>query len=614
MNGTGRTSPLITLASVALVVASLYLARDVLIPVALATLLAFLLAPPVARLERFGLRRTGSVLAVVGLSFVVVGLLGWLVAGQFTSVAEQLPQYADNLRERLATVREAVGGKLQEASETVEEIGKEITAEAAEEARADGEPEPLQVAVAEPRMGPIEALGTTVGPLFSVLGFAGIVVIFVVFMLLAREDLRDRFIRLAGAGEIPLTTQALDEASRKVSRYLLLQTMINGAHGAAVAIGLGLIGHPNFLLWGLLSMLLRYIPYVGPWIAAAFPVFTALMSHEGWSMPLATISLFVVLELVSNNWVEPRVYGSRTGVSEVALLISAVFWTWLWGSVGLLLSTPLTVCLAVMGKYVPRLEFLWVLLGDEPVLPPEKRLYQRLLAADPEEAWKLIDGALSQRSLLEVYDTIVLPALALAEHDARRGVLDRRAQDLVLDNLLEIVDGAGEVARRSPLEARAQAQAGPAPRVLCLPARDEADQISSRMLAQVLEQAGVDAEAASVHALASELVELVADRRADLVCVSSVPPTGLAHARYLCKRLCGRFAELPLVVGVWGADLDREGTLARIGCGANTAVAGTLAEARALALEALAPLREANGRALAEARRAAPGVPGVGGG
>lgn len=599
MNGPGRTSPLATLASVALVVASLYLARDVLIPLALATLLAFLLAPAVTRLERRGLGRTGSVLTVVGLACVAIGLVGWLVAGQAVTVVEELPQYADNLREKLATVREAVGGKLQEASKTVEEIGKEITADAAGEA-GEAPVEPFQVEVAEQQLGPLEALGA-IWPVFSVLGVAGIVVILVVFMLLAREDLRDRFLRLAGAGEIPLATQALDESSRKVSRYLLLQTLINGAHGAAVAVGLGLIGIPNFLLWGLLSMLLRYVPYVGPWIAAAFPVLSALMAHRGWTTPLAVISLFAVLELVSNNWVEPRVYGSRTGVSEVALLFSAVFWTWLWGAAGLLLATPLTVCLAVMGKYVPRLEFLWVLLGDEPVLPPEKRLYQRLLAADPDEAWRLVDGALATRPLIEVYDAMVLPALALAERDARRGVLDERSQALVLENLIEIVDGAGEVARRSREPARGEPL--PPCRVVCLPARDLADQVAARMLAQVLETSGVEAEATSVQALASEMLDLVAGRRADLVCVSSVPPTGLAHARYLCKRLCARFGDLPLVVGVWGADLDRQGTLARIGCGTNTAVAATLAEARALALEALAPMRQANGRALAAAQR-----------
>jgi predicted PurR-regulated permease PerM len=601
MDNHASPSRLSTIAAIGIVVAGLYFAQDVLIPLALATLLSFLLAPLVARLERWGLHRVPAVIGVVVLGMLVIVFLGWIVAGQVASIAADLPRYSDNLHSKLDLLRGRFGGMLTQATQTAHDIGEDLAQVAAPAVQAE-EP-PLRVRVDQPSLTPLETIRSTIGPLFSALAVAGIVVVFVIFMLLQREDLRDRFIRLVGGGEIPVTTHALDEASSKVSRYLLTMTFINGLHGTCVATGLALLGFPNFLLWGLLSMLLRFVPYFGPWIAAGFPVFLSLASDEGWTKPLETIGLFVVLELVSNNWIEPWLYGSRTGISPVAVLVSAVFWAWLWGGVGLVLATPLTVCLVVLGKYVPHLGFLAILLGDEPVMPPEVRLYQRLLAADTQEAWRVFEAALEEHSLVEAYDSVVLPALALAEQDHRRGQVEPATQTFLLEGLRDLVDEAGERANRplSPGDASiasvAAAGAAAAPngrelRVLCVPARGASDEIAARMLAQVVAQSGVDARPIAIDALAGELIEEIARNGADVVCLSAVPPTALAHVRYLYKRLSTRFPELPIVVGVWSPQVDRADIAARLGAHPNTTIAVSLAQARAAVAEALTPARQ----------------------
>ena len=567
----------------AIVVAALYFAQDVLIPLALATLLAFLLAPLVSQLERWNWPRVPAVIGIVLLLFGVIAVLGWLVAGQLANVTENLPEYRANLTEKVTALREQFGGTVGRATQTVKEFGEDL----ANVTPGEEEVDPVKVEVDGPQVGPIEGIQSTLGPLFSILGTAGIVVVFVVFMLLQREDLRDRFIRLVGGGEIPVTTQAIDEASQRVSRYLLTQTLINGVHGVVVAIGLAFIGFDNFLLWGLLSMLLRFVPYVGPWIAAGFPIFLSLVAFPGWSTPLVTIGFYVVLELASNNWLEPWLYGTRTGVSPLAILVSAVFWTWLWGAVGLVLATPLTVCLTVIGKYVTPLQFLTILLGDEPVLGPSTRLYQRLLAADEGEAWRVLSKARETQSLIVVYDTLAIPALRDSEQDQRAGRLEPGVQEVVIEHLGRMIDRLGERERAerggSVLERRC--------RVLCLPARDAADALAATMLAHVLDDAEIEACAISGHALASELLDDIDERGTDLICISAVPPTALAHARYLYKRIVARFPEIPVVIGVWDGALDRQETSERIGCQSNAQVVTTLHEARAKVREAGLPMK-----------------------
>jgi predicted PurR-regulated permease PerM len=606
------------LAAIALIVAGLFFARDVLIPIALAILLSFLLTPVVTRLERMGLNRIGSVLAVVTVGFLVLGMIGWIVAGQIIDLARDLPSYQDNIHNKVVQLRGS-GGAFSDAKKVVDQIGKDLAEKRPESQPATqpaaalpgttnehpldtplvdqsvrnlaGKPttDPIQVKVVDDR-NTFQVYGEILGPYLTPLGTAGIVIVFVIFMMIAREDLRDRFIRLVSRGNINITTQALDEASTRISRYLLMQLVVNVTYGIPIAVGLWLIGIPNALLWGLMATVLRFIPYIGPWIAAAMPILLSLAISQSWTLPIYTILLFVVIELISNNVIEPWLYGTSTGMSAIAVLVSAVFWTWLWGVPGLLLSTPMTVCLAVMGKYVPQLQFLNILLGDEPVLEPPMRVYQRLLAMDQEEATDLVEEYLNDKTLIQLYDEVLIPALGLAEQDQHAGRLDADRRQFIRRAMREIVDDLGE-RHRLPVgkvddaseevqanSVKATADANSSVCVVCLPARDEADEIVAMMVAQVLEIGSCQAKYVPVDALASEMVEAADRHRARIVCISALPPSAVTHARYLCKRLRAQIPDISLVVGLWGAKGDIAKTRARLSCKETDQVVRSLTE------------------------------------
>ena len=423
--------------------------------------------------------------------------------------------------------------------------------------------EPITVRVEEPAPTPFEVIETVAVPLLAPVGTAGIVVVFVVFMLLEREDLRYRLIRLVGGGNLHQTTEALNEAGRRVSRFLLMQLVVNATYGIPIGVGLWLIGIPNALLWGVLATVLRFVPYVGPFIAALFPVALAVAVAPGWGLVFWTVALFVGLELVSNNVVEPWLYGASTGVSTVAILVAAIFWTTLWGPVGLLLSTPITVCLAVLGRYVPHLGFLDVLLGSEPVLTPPERFYQRMLAGDPEEGEEIAEEFLEGRPLADFYDGVALPALRLAEADRQRKVLVGERRALVTESLVKVVgeladheepdsegEGGGEVLGASPV-----AWAGKP--VLCVAGRTGLDRAAAAMLAQLLERRGIAARVLPPDALSPEGVAgLDPDGcRAGLPVLSG--PAAVAHARQACRRLRRRAPGARILVGLWGGQLDQ---------------------------------------------------------
>jgi AI-2E family transporter/B12 binding domain len=389
-----------------------------------------------------------------------------------------------------------------------------------------------------------------------------------------------------------VTTQMMEDAGARVSRYLSMLFLINVTFGASVGIGLYLIGVPNAILWGILAAALRFIPYIGPWIAAAMPIGLSMAISTGWVAPILTVGLFVVLELFSNNVMEPWLYGKNTGVSPVAILVAAVFWLWLWGPVGLLLATPLTVCLLVVGKHFPQLSFLGILLGNEPVFEPKKRIYQRLLAGDQEEADELLEDLLEHKPLAEVYDTVLIPALALAETHWHRGEFNDGKHKFIMESLKEMIQD--QIDRQQEVQAQeksADTQAATADSglvddvidssslcILSLPARSEADEIAAMMLAQVLETKSCVVHAVSVTYLASEMVDFVEQRKADVVCVSATPPGAMMHARYLCKQLRRRFPKVKLVVGLWDIEGDLVKASERIGCGAT--VVATLADAQ----------------------------------
>lgn len=588
-----KWSWMLTLVSLAGVVAVLYLAKGVLIPLTLAVLLSFLLAPVCSWLERRKLGRVPSVLVTAVLAFALLGAGAWAVTVQLIDLVPRIPEYQKNIQTKLHPVNDYFIAVLSKVRKTAGDIDQSVPpSEPADEPQGREErPQPVRVVLSP--SSPVQVIGGTLGSVFVVIGSAGIVVVLVVFFLIRREDLRDRFIRLIGGGRVTVTTQTLEDAAARVSRFLLTQLFINITFGLPIAIGLYFIGVPSAVLWGLLATVLRFIPYIGPWIAAAAPIGLSMAISTGWAAPIVTVGLFVVLELFSNNVMEPWFYGKSTGVSSAAILVAAIFWTWLWGPIGLLLATPLTVCLLVIGKHVPQLSFLDTLLGNEPVFELKTRVYQRLLAGDQEEAAELVLDDLEHRPLVEVYDTVLVPALALAETHWHRGEIDEGRHKLIFQSLRASIEELGE--RQQAIQTKeaaaektnADGHPGLAPLadssrlcVLCLSAHGEADQIAGMMLAQLVETRECRPHVVSVAALVSEMGDLVEQHKADVVCISATAPAAVMHARHVCRRLRARFPEMHLVVGLWDAQGDLAKAKERIGCGTAAHVVSTLAAAR----------------------------------
>jgi predicted PurR-regulated permease PerM/methylmalonyl-CoA mutase cobalamin-binding subunit len=558
----------------AFVIATLYFARDLLIPLALAALLTFLLAPLVTRLERW-IGRIAAVLLVVTMIFSMIGMAGWVLTRQLVDLATRLPDYKVNIETKLHSFQLPSGGAFKRLSETVEELKKDFRgADAPIVSQVPGKPGtavavpvsaaptlPVQV-VETSKANPLQLLQVIISPLLGPLGTTGLVILLVIFMLLKREDLRSRLIRLIGQGRISATTHALDDANHRVSRYLLMQLVVNVTFGIAVAIGLFFIGVPNAILLGAFATVLRFIPYIGPWIAAAFPIILSLAVSPSWMMPLLTLGLFVLLELICSNIVEPWLYGSSTGVSSIALVVAAVFWTWLWGPIGLMLATPLTVCLVVMGRHVPQLSFLSIMLSDEEALTPAEQCYHRLLTVGLNEASELVDAYVKANSLTALYDAVLIPVITAAETDHQRGSLDNEQRDFVEQDIRDIIEdlGTGRPAPESRLfEDKRETEHSPPPtqapacRVCCLPARADRDEIAGTMLVHLLQQQGFQAQNAPAKLVAGELVKMVDEADVDAACISVVAPSTVIHARYLCAKLRAQLPNLKIVVGLWGA-------------------------------------------------------------
>ena len=555
-------------AAIAVVVGALYLGRDILIPLALAILLSFMLAPIVIRLRRWGLGRIPSVLAVVLLLSVALLGLGSIVASQVVHLADNLPGYEWNLRTKIRDLRIAVpsGGVVERTSDMLRDLRQElqeVTKTPAESEAKSGEqaeaPEPVLVQIQQPDASPLQTLREVGGPLVAPIATAGLVVVFVIFMLLQREDLRDRVLRLVGASDVARATEAMNDAAKRISRYLLMQLVINVLYGIPIGIGLYFIGVPNPILWGLLATILRFIPYIGPVLAALFPIALSFAVAPGWTPPLLTIALFVSLELLSNNVLEPWLYGSSTGLSPVAVLVAAVVWTTLWGPVGLLLSTPLTVCLVVLGRHVPQLGFFDVLLGDEPALAPHVKFYQRLLARDPDEATELAEEYLEEeQSLDKLFDSVILPALGLAEQDRLRGSLDRETVQGIAEDTIDIIDDLAEEQAREPEEGNDHDAVSAAPpeqvAVLCIGARNGLDEAAAAMLARLLVRRGVGAKPMPREVIAGRHLARLQLSGIELICLSYVNPGATQHAHRIVRRLRQHFGrEIRIMVGMWAA-------------------------------------------------------------
>ena len=534
-----------TLAFALVAIATLYFGREVLMPIALSILLTFLLSPLVSWLRARGFPH---MLAVISVSLTALGVavcIGGLVMVQLYDLAKSLPQYRENIQTKVEAISSRSG--------LVEQITKTFEVRKAKKA-VDDAAGPLPVEIRNPKPTSLQTLGAVSSTLFGPLTQAGIVIVLVVFMLAQKEDLRDRFVLLLGEGRLHVTTQALDEAGKKVSRYLLMQLVVNATYGIPVGVGLHLIGVPNALVWGLLATLLRFIPYVGPVIACTMPIGLAIAVDPGWTMAAWTVGLFVTLELISNNVVEPWLYGSSTGVSSFAVIVAAVFWSWLWGPIGLFLSTPMTVCLAVMGRYVKRLRFLHILLADDPALNDEVRLYHRLLAHKGDEAFDFVEALMKKHSLGQVYSQVITPALSLAEQDRHEGLLEEKTAQAVLELTKEVAEG---VAGAAGCGTEPEVREGPVT-ALCIPSNDEADEICARMLGCLLRKSGVSAATTSPDLLVTEQIDKIRASNPSLICISALPPAALRQARLFCKRVRAEFPEIKIVLGVWTATPDRE--------------------------------------------------------
>jgi predicted PurR-regulated permease PerM len=568
-------APMSTTAMVAVlgvVVGALYLGSEILIPLALAILLSFTLAPIVIRLRRWGLGRIPSVLAVVLLLFMVLIGLGSIVTTQLADLATNLTTYEWNLRTKIRELRIALpsGGVIERTSNMLQDLRQELQdvtnppgeEETEGEGTSSGEGEPVKpvlVRVQSPAPTALETLRNVGGPLIAPFATAGLVVVLVIFMLLQREDLRDRVLRLVGGGEVARATEAMDDAAKRISRYLLMQLIINVLYGIPVGIGLYFIGVPNPILWGCLATVLRFIPYLGPVIAALFPIALSFAVAPGWTLPLMTVALFITLELFSNNVLEPWLYGASTGLSPVAVLVAAVFWTTLWGPLGLLMSTPLTVCLVVLGRHVPQLAFFDVLLGDEPALSPEVKFYQRLLARDPDEATELAEEYLEDGSLDKLYDSIILPALVHAEQDRLRGSLPRAAVEEIAEDTIGVIEELEEDYLLSDEAADAAAVSLKPTSILCVGARNGLDEAAAAMLAHLLTQRGAGARAVSRAEISGRRLASLEREGIELVCLSYVNPEAIQHAQRTIRRLRQHFGtEVRVMLGMWAVEPSPE--------------------------------------------------------
>ena len=419
---------------------------------------------------------------------------------------------------------------------------------------------PMAVEVVPPT-NPLESVQNLLGPLAT----AGVVIVFTVFILIGREDLRNRLIRLAGGNRLNMMTQAMDEATQRINRYLFLQLIVNTGYGLVVGIALHFIGIPNPALWGVTAGILRFLPYVGPPLAALVPIVLALAVFPGWHHALVTAGFFIILELLVANILEPLLYGAHVGLSPLAILVSAVFWTLIWGFPGLVLSTPLTVCLVVMGRYVPSLNALNVILGDEPVLPPQAQYYQRLLAGDETEAREVLENCLKEKSLEEVYSEVLIPALTLAEKDRHRNELDEDAQNFIYQSTREIAEELGEAdLERAAEESREKGTGNSGPEngpggvsVLCIPARDDADDVVATLLSQLLERQGNKSQSIAIGTTA-EMLAQVAEANPDIVCISALPPFAIDHARALYVKLRAHSPNVRVVVCLWHSEGNPE--------------------------------------------------------
>jgi predicted PurR-regulated permease PerM len=567
------------------IIGFMYMAAEVLKPLALAVLLAFALAPICVRLERWGVARFLAAAMTVLLTLGVLGFGGYKLGGQLTAMAKELPKRKDNIIAKLKWLKLDEASSISEVNKVVEDVSASIAPR-----RQDTDPErviPVRV-VNSDRTSLVSEIAQTVGPILGTLGILAFDLILVLFILANRDDLVDRMIRVFGRGKISLTTKTMGEVGHRISRYLMTFATVNSCVGLIVGLGLWALGMPYPLLWGALAAMLRFVPYAGPATAFALPFIFSLTESNPW-LPWEVLGLFATLEVTANSFVEPMVYGRTTGVSALGLLVAAMFWTWLWGALGLLLSTPMTVCLAVLGKYVPGLRFFATFLGEESPLKPDVRFYQRLLARDHDGAAALADEVLKDHPRVEFFDTIAIPTLSMLERDSVHEDIDEGQRDFAWWAIEEIVQDLESTPPRdidrAPPPAESDAAALPGGevhecgKIVGVPANDRGDLLALRMLQVVVEPEGCKIALLEPGLTPLQLAEKLSADPPGLIVISHVPPAGLTTARYLVRRIHARLPEVPIIVGRWAEKDDNESAEHLIEAGA-TQVVSSLAEAR----------------------------------
>jgi predicted PurR-regulated permease PerM len=597
MNGSGTARILSRLWLLVIAVVSitvLYLAKVLFLPLAFAILFAFLLAPVVTLLERLHLPRAlAAILVILGFA-ALLGTAAWMLFTQLVAVANDLPVYRDNITQKMEAIHAPSDSAFSRAQKELEKLSDELglaNSTAAPEIRPAGKPgskplgsspeRPVQVREVARPTGRLDQLGGIVEPLTT----AALSVVFTFFVLLQREDLRNRLIRLTGDRHVNVTTQAMNDATRRISRYFSLQLLINFIFGCLIWGALYLIGLPHALLFGSLAALFRFVPYIGSPVAALLPTLLSLAVFHGWTRTAMIGGIFLVLELFTGNYVEPHVYGRHTGLSSLAILVAAAFWTLIWGPVGLALSVPLTVCLVVMGSHVPSLEFLTVMLGDQPVVPAFTCFYQRLLARDQHEASEILETCLKDGSLETIYDSVLIPALILSEKDRQEGDLDESTVQFIHQTARELIDELGfrdngDAETENGTGVRMGHAGAGTFRALCIPVRDETDELGSLMLAQLLEKSRAETLAIPVRR-ADEVLATVSAENPDVVFLSGMPPFAMARAHRLYRSLRAQNPQRKIMIGIWNYPDDVSRAAQKISRGEDLAIATTLAGALA---------------------------------
>ncbi len=577
----------------ALVVAGLYFGQPVLVPVALAILLSLALGPLVTLLQRLHLGHVPSVLLGILFAVAVIVALGTFIGSQFAGLVSELPHYQTNLTAKIRSIEGTARNStvVQRASSTVQNIAHQILNSEQSTATRTGlsrrAQKPIPVVISQPNPEPLAILQAIAGPLLEPFGTLAIVIVFAGFFLLQKDDLRDRFIRLAGSRDLQRATHLVNEGAERLSRYLMLQTAVNACFGIVIGAGLWLIGVPLPGLWGLIAAIMRFVPYVGVPIAALLPILLSLAVDSGWSMVAWTILLFAIVEPITGQMIEPPLYGRNMGMSAVAVVLAATFWTWIWGPVGLLLSTPLTMCLVVLGRHTPQLQFLDIMLGDRPPLTRDESFYLRMLAGDPDEAANRAEAFLKKHSLAEYYDQVVMKALALAQRDVNRGTLDKAECERIHTMILGLIENLAEREEAQPVRDSELAASWRNRPVLCVAGRGPLDEAAAALFADLLKNAGIGARAVSADQASPANINNLDLQGVEAICVSYLEPGNFKSARYLVRRLHKRAPHAVAIAGYWGLPGDATRYLDSIEATECELVVTTLSEAM-LAIQNLA--------------------------